>query len=78
MLVLLNYVYNIHTLILPKDAMNEYINGLGWTFITVLGLFFFFGLPLRSFDIFLMVLINDYLFFAPVLRHIIDEVDEDL
>jgi hypothetical protein len=72
-LVALNYIINLPLLKVPRSEVSNYIKGLLITYFLFVLLWLILGLRLYSFDLIMIVLINDYMFFAPILQEIIDE-----
>lgn len=73
MLVPLNYIINLPLLRVPRSEISNYLKGLFITYFLFVFVWLLLGLSLYSFDLIMIVLINDYMFFAPILQEIIDE-----
>lgn len=76
MLLIINYVINLPILRVPRPDIMNYLRGLFFTLLVFIIIWSMLGLSLFSYDLLLIVLINDYLFFAPILQELIDEVDK--
>ena len=73
MLVIVNYLINIHVLRVPLEDLHSYVWGLLSIFFTFVFVWSLLGLSLYTFDLLFIVLLNDYFYFSRILRELMEE-----
>lgn len=73
MLVIVNYLINIHVLRVPPEDLHSYVWGLLSIFFTFVFVWSLLGLSLYTFDLLFIVLLNDYFYFSRILRELMEE-----